>query len=362
MNLDPDALEPMEAYLKSRAGQGKYFPAGKNGYFDRYWQIKTYLNENVYSWIGAGTSAEDQGVYTDHSIDHFHAVIRLAGKLIGLNEDIIKDSKNAKANLDPYEIYMALVSILLHDAGNINGRRGHEKRPLQIFINMGDALCPDHFEARIIAKIAEAHGGQAKDAQGNDTKDTIRNSGLADEDTYGSIRNRPKTIAALVRFADEVCEDRTRAAHFLLKDGSLPEKSQIFHKYADSISSVEVDRSSKRIRIKYELWEKDILVKFGKDDGNGNVIKQFLIDEINTRLEKMFCELLYCMAFMYDISNIREIRAEISIYDDTSAVLKNQVIELVQSGYPTSGFSFSTTYPEWAGSTVLSEIQALKAK
>ena len=157
-------------------------------------------------------------------------------------------------------------------------------------------------------------------------------------------------IAALVRFADEICEDRTRADKFLMSHDKLPKKSEIYHSYANAISSVDVDLKSKLVSIKYELNKNDVLQKKGKDEK-----EEYLIDEIINRLEKMYCELLYCRAFMYEVVPINQIRATITIYDN-GEVLEDKGFELVEKGYPKRDFSFSQSYPEWSGEDVKNRI------
>lgn len=339
-------LLPLEYWLKEKSKDQNSFPHCTSNQFERYQQIKGYCEREVYKWIGSGTSAEDQGIYTDHSIDHFNAVIKYAGKLVG-----VEDYEVREISLRPYEVFVMLVSILLHDAGNIFGRKEHEKRPLQIFKGMGKALCPDEFEARPIAKIAEVHGGKALDEKGGETKDTIRNSNLDEETGYQSISFRPRLVASLVRFADEICEDRSRAARFLIENDALPPKSEVYHHYANSISSVDVDLDSKCINIKYELDKMDVIKKKGKD---GDYI--YLIDEINSRLEKMFCELCYCKAFMYEVVTIVKIRATIIIYDGDDEASR-EVLELKEDGYPSNIFSVNDIYPEWCGEKVKDQFE-----
>ena len=350
MDMIQDQLLPLELWLKTMSENDNLFPHTGHNYFKRYEEIKQYLDNNVYKWIGAATSAEDKGIYTDHGIDHFQAVIRSAGKLLGINSIENTQNKINNINLNPYEVFILLVAILLHDAGNAYGRAGHEKKPLAILEDMGKAICPDNFESIFIGKIAEAHGGKVKDKNGQETKDTIRNSQLNETDTYYSIVFRPRLIAALVRFADEICEDRTRAANFLMSHNILPRKSEIYHSYANAISSVDVDLASKLISIKYELNKNDVLDKKGKDDD-----EEFLIDEINNRLEKMYCELLYCKAFMYEIVPLTHIRATITIYDK-GEVMEDKGFELAEDGYPEGAFSFRSSYPEWSGEDVKNRI------
>lgn len=348
MNLNINELEPLEEWFKLKAAEAKHFPSAKNDYFDRYWDTKKHLAQYIYPYIGAGTSAEDQGIYTDHSIDHFNAVIRYAGKLLGLDNQ--SDLTTKKLTITPYEAYILLVSILLHDAGNINGRRDHEKRPLEIFKGIGKNVCPDDFEGMFIARIAQSHGGKSRGSDGQETKDTIRNTYIKELDNYGSIPFRPRAIAALVRFSDEICEDRSRAARYLIQNSGLPKKSEIFHHYANSISSVDVDLIGKSISIKYQLTKKSALHKFGKVGSED----QYLIDEINERLEKMFCELCYCKSFMLDLVNINRIRASVEIVDDDEYMtpLTTEVFELEEKGYPSQIFSFSLHHPEWCGEKV----------
>ncbi|EHH1226311.1 hypothetical protein J7G27_002583 [Vibrio vulnificus] len=353
MNLNSDELQPLEEWLKIKALETTCFPSGKNDYFDRYWQIKSYLAQHVYPYIAAGTSAEDGGVYTDHSLDHFNSVIRYAGELLGLEKESV--SAESKINLKPYEVFITLVSILLHDAGNINGRRGHETQALKIFTGMGDALCPDQFEAAPIAKIARAHGGKVRVGE-KESKDTIESLRLKDKDSYHGITFRPKLIAALVRFADEICEDRSRAARFLLNNENLPTKSEVFHKYASSISSVDVDLADRSIKIKFEMFKEDVIRTFGKDNGS-NHDNVFLIDEINERLEKMFCELHYCKKYMYELSHIHRIKVNIEIYDEDFEPLDEcKAFVLEDLGYPNSSYSFEESHPDWCGSKICEKL------
>lgn len=346
-------LLPLEWWLKEKALQKNFFPQGRDNYFDNYWKIKTTLANDVYKWIGAGTSSEDQGVYTDHSLDHFNAVIKYAGELVGISSEDMAQKTIPDLKLNPYEVYILLVSILLHDAGNINGRLGHETEAEKIFIGLGKAVCPDNFEAKPIAKIAEAHGGKMKSGD----KDTIRGKVREENTSYSSITFRPQLIAALVRFADEICEDRSRAARFMIQNGSLPDESKIFHGYANAITSVDVDLPSKLISIKYELEKQDAIITFSKKDKNDNVFQQYLIDEIFERLEKMYRELCYCRAFMQDVVLINKVRATVKIYGDEDEPLE-QAFELKETGYPSTTFSFEASYPDWSGEKVKEKMEA----
>lgn len=327
-------LLPLERWLYDNRNDRDRFPNRSDQYFIRYLGIKNWLKENVYKFIGAGTSAEDGGIYTDHGPDHFNAVISYAGKLLGINEP------NAVINIEPYEAFLALTSILLHDAGNVYGRIKHEKRPFAIMNEIGKLGADDAVERKIIADIAEVHGGETK----NGDKDTIGNKKWDDFNKYGDISYRPNMIAALVRFADEICEDRSRAAGHLIETNSLPKKSEVYHQYAHAIRNVSVDRLDKSIKLNFYIEKENACKKFGKS--NNNI---YLIDEVMLRLEKMNNERIYCSRYMFEIIQLRQIKASIYIVDENYNILMSKEFKLEDKGYPTHVNLLAKEYPEWVG-------------
>ena len=115
----------------------------------------------------------------------------------------------------------------------------HEKQPHRIFKTMGNYLCPDEFEAKIITQIATAHGGTVVLPDGKNSKDTIGSNALRDDDPVRSISVRQRLIAALVRFSDEICEDRRQSSKIhASKWYRYLNTVEVFHAYANSISSV----------------------------------------------------------------------------------------------------------------------------
>ena len=343
---------PLERWFENNCVNSEYFPNGKDDYLLRYQGIKNYLVKNVYPLIGSAISSVDGGIYTDHGPDHFDAVIRYAGKLLDLQVDA---SSEFELCISPYEVFVLLVSILLHDAGNVFGRAEHEKRPHKIFKEMGDNLCPDEFEAKIISQIASAHSGFVTLPNGTSSRDSI--SQLNENVKYSDIAVRQQFIAALVRFSDEICEDRSRCARFMLNNGQLPEQSQVHHAYANSISSVSVDRQGKSINLKYELKKEDVLKKFGKESSD-NTDKVFLIDEIFFRIEKMYREMIYCQRYMSEHIKLDRIRVEVHIYDDDMNTLKNLPFELKETGYPTTEISLHKDHPQWKGCILKKELDS----
>lgn len=310
--INESELQPLELHLYKIANQRGCFPQ-RDGvdYFMRYWSLKKYLEQNYFKNIGAALSSKDGIVFTSHGPEHFDKVIEFAGYLVGREN-----------NLEFYEVYLLLCAILLHDAGNLFGRIGHEKKAFGILIDADPRA--DRIELKAISQIAEAHGGHT----GKGDKDTIGE--ISKETTsYLGKRFRPKLLAALVRFADEICEDRTRAAKILLDKNELNEATA-YHKYADSIYSVRIDETDRSVVIAYCFSKSDALRKFKK---SGSEV--YLLDEIFTRLSKMNAERIYCNRYYSDIVSIRRIRVTIEIVDDNMEPVTNNISLLIEdAGYP----------------------------
>jgi hypothetical protein len=172
-------------------------------YFEKYCEIKRFLAANYYEVAGAGLALEGER-FTKHSIDHVDDVIRQAGHLVGLGTPI---PDAAYTKLLPYETYVFLLAILLHDAGNASGRSGHEKAPRMILEELGRISGLADVEKRLIASIAQAHGGRTTSGD----KDTIANIVQDEQSNIGNIVVHGRRLAALVRLADELSENPNRA-------------------------------------------------------------------------------------------------------------------------------------------------------
>jgi len=315
---------PLEKVFEKLAADRSNFPVATTDYCLQYKWLVQHLTSNIYRHIDAGLAVNtpEHGFYTAHDKEHFDDVILYAGELLGVKtgtEDI---------SLTPYELYVLLVAIRVHDVGNIYGRLEHEKRCFSVLKECGHVSGEDDTEKKIIGSIAEAHGGRTA----NGDKDTI--GVLPREEGIGRHKLRSQLIASIVRFSDEICENRRRAATYLQEHGNLPKHSELFHQYAASITENTVDLVAHRINIRYTVNIKNTVRAFGCAIA-GDKTESFIIDEIFERLEKMDRERRYCNRFSRDIFMIDAIRATINIVDDDCEVLHQiQVPELFDYGYP----------------------------
>ena len=316
---------PLEKALIRLATERASFPNTKIDYSLQYSGLLQHLRANLYDQIDSGLSAntEEHGLYTAHNAEHFDEVVLYAGELLGVKED-----GSGEIGLKPYELYVLLVAIRIHDAGNIHGRLDHEKKCFSVLRNCGAAAGDDDTEKKIIGDIAQAHGG--KTASGD--KDTI---GTLNKNT-GISRHaiRARLLASIVRFADEICESRRRASNYLIKYGTMPKHSELFHRYASAITESSIARTERRVSLKFTVNVKDAAKPWGCAN-SGEKTESFLIDEIFERLEKMDRERQYCNRYSRELYTIDSIRASIDIINDEHELIHQIPIpELTDVGYP----------------------------
>lgn len=300
----------------------------KEDFYTHYNKLKLYLNENVHKEVVAGANLKDPNILlNDHGIEHIETVISRASYLVS----------DCECKLDPYEVYILLCCIQLHDVGNIFGRYDHEKNATQI-MNDARGICgKDTIEAMMIKQIAESHGGRLD----NGDKDKIS---ILEEEThtlYGKVR--PRFLASILRFADELADDRTRANSTLLVKGKLPKQSEVFHAYAMCLESVKIDHKESTIHLRYNIPDNFISRKFGKLEED-----VYLIDEIYDRLTKMHLERTYCMRFSKRNIDINSIRVNITFYNSEkmSDVHPKMIFDIKENGYPSNASDIYEMCPD----------------
>jgi hypothetical protein len=173
---------------------------------------------------------------------------------------------------------------------------------------LGSRAGDDELEKKVITDIAAAHGGHADDGG----KDTI--SHLIPEPTIRLLSEdvRVQFLAALLRFADEIADDRGRASRFALAAGAIPPKSRIYHQYSQSLHSVTV--GEREITLDFDLSEAVAEDRFEKKIA-ALYCETYLLDEIFERSLKMHLERMYCMRFLRPWIRLDEVRVNIEVYE-----------------------------------------------
>jgi hypothetical protein len=309
---------PLENYFKDKVSKGCSSLSGSHDYVAIYYNILNVLRVKVYPAIDIGLT-KSGGVYTLHNKDHFDHVVRKAGELLGI-------SPNACCDLTAYELFVLLLAIRIHDAGNAYGRGGHEKRCEDILIEVYKDFPYKETERMAIALIAQAHGGENPDGD----KDVI--SRLPEIDHIGETHIHSQRIAAIVRLADELAENNTRTPQILLDSGGIPKENEVFHYYAESLhtNALVALEIGNRINLKFLISVEDAKKEFGKLGGT-----VYLIDEIQTRLIKMNQERVYCNQFLSANEKLESISAKVTIRDSVknSTVWEDEFL-IRDDGYP----------------------------
>jgi hypothetical protein len=317
----------LEQRLEELSDQKSKFPTdGKADYWAIYRTFKGYMLQEIHPHVTMVAMLKDGGYLTDHGPDHITTVIQRASDLLG-------EGVAGVYPLSPYEIFILLVAIHVHDAGHIKGGRKHHELNTGIFL---DKLRVDSSEQRLIKAVAKAHGG----ALSNGSKDTI--TPLYTREFQGFPVNIP-FLAAVLRFADELAEDQMRGARYLLDNGVIPPSSEIYHAYARSLASVAVDLAGREVRLAFHLSIQDSIKTFGKgtkdEHGNEIVVGVSLIDEIYARTYKMYCELLYCMRFFPTELQLKGVSVRVDIIDDELEEFTEPVgYKMIEQGYPSFTF------------------------
>lgn len=292
------------------------FPQGKViDFYTSYKKLHDYLLP-IHNEVTTGASLKDANMLlNDHGPEHIATVINRASLLV----------QSSSCILSPYEVYILLCCIEIHDIGNIFGRYQHEKNATKIIQEARNICGEDTIEAMLMKKIAETHGGKLDD--GNKDKITLLEEEIPMR--HGVVRAR--LLAAILRFADELADDKTRANSHLLKQKMLPKGSEVFHAYAMCLDTVVIKNEEKSVHLAFSVPDHFLKDKFGKINE-----EVYLIDEIYERLLKMHYEREYCMRFTRGHINIDSIRVDINFYnqDELDESHPRMVFFVQPNGYP----------------------------
>ncbi len=290
LNLSPDKFPNSEDYVA------------------KYKTIKDFMNNQIHSEIKSVVVKKVPETYlNDHGEKHIKKVVEKASEIIA----------NNFVFFSPYEFFFLLIAIQIHDAGHIiNGRDEHAKNA-QLIINKIGKESITNIERKYISQIAKSHSGK---------NDPIGN---LNENQY--VNNQSinlKRIAAIVRLADELADDTTRASSFLLDNNLINDQSRIFHCYSQCLNSCVVDTG----QIKMWFYLNDEHLKQKMQLGVKNV---YLLDEIYDRTIKTFLESIYCNRFLPEDIRINLVDVKIEIESELEDLVPKEITyRIVEKGYP----------------------------
>ncbi|UOE49159.1 hypothetical protein MTO98_32715 [Mucilaginibacter sp. SMC90] len=299
------------------------FPHQKD-YVGIYNTFKNAFDKDVHPEIKTKIlEIEKDGYYNDHGVDHIKMVIDRVSKIITcLNPSLTVEAN--KFYISPYEIFILLMAIQLHDTGHLIGSRAeHAKKGKELLARFDSGNILNTAEKLIIGNIARAHGGQ---------DDPIGK--LPPSDSVSHQKIRPQFLAALLRLGDELAEDLTRASKFILEIDQLEQTSKIFHLYSNSLDSL--DLGDREIELSFYVMDKYLTDKYPKRTKEG-IVYEYLITEIFKRTQKTFLEALYCGRFLPEECRFNIVKVKINLVtsSDHDEITTPIAYELKENGYPT---------------------------
>lgn len=284
--------------------------------YSKYKSLVNELESKVYPCINEALAVEC-GIYTNHDKKHFDLVVKQAGNLLKANE--ILELVHKKSDLTTFdfqekklffffnslELFILLCAIRVHDIGLIINRVDHSSNIIYTTSILNIEI--SKVIKQTIAKIAGAHTGKSKDGD----RDTIRN--LEKIDSINSQSIRPQTLAAIVRFSDELEEGEHRTNDAQLVCGNIKEENIIFHKYSLSLVDLSINHNEHCLTLQFEIDENENIV-YKKPTG----IETTLLKEIQNRLQKLEVERKYFHRFMCSSLSIEKIHSKINFKDQHS--------------------------------------------
>lgn len=291
------------------------FPNGRN-YVATYKKFKEFMDEEIHPNVVYMTHRLESEVdLNDHSAKHIEMIIRKVSMILWDEND------NCILELKPYEMFILLMAIQIHDAGHIyEGREKHAQNAHKLLgeLNKYTVSTP---ESVLINKIASAHSGK---------NDPI---GSLEEDTsISSINVRTRLLAALLRFGDELADEYSRASNYRLDENMISLKSKLFHAYSQCLYSFTPRVASHDVQMKFSLNKAMCTNTFKKGDED-----IFLLDEIYCRTTKTFLECMYYNRFVPVEVRLATVSVIISFNDEKTfqEFYKPIQYRIEEKGYPT---------------------------
>lgn len=327
----------LEDWLKTPPADAKFKKGGDTyPFYSKYDGFKDYLNKNIHNETTKGAiikeirEAEDFDKITwlnDHGPEHIKTVIQRASLLVESHD----------CELNPREVFILLNAIQVHDVGNFYGRHKHETKITEA---IKDGLSPavfDRKEVKLIKDIAQVHGGTYVEADGTKTKNTFKSitSSTSNSDSYII---RLHLLASILRFADELADDKYRADIKSLRERKMPKGSEIYHAYASCLEPPIINHEEKRIELHYYINKEDLYSKFGKYNPDSDIIEEkSVLEEIYDRTLKIHYERIYCSKYWKKNIDIESIWVKIEFYSDLYEEIHPEITyTLTDSEYPST--------------------------
>jgi hypothetical protein len=280
----------LEVYVESQLKQ-KFGSDKGEAHFANFVSSRTKVLDEIGQIQGV------EPLLSDHGPKHIADVMKQVLMLISTDEQIHK--------LQALDLYVLLLAVLFHDVGNLFGRFGHNNRIAAVYDFARGTSADVRHEKALVIRAARAHTGQSTTGD----KNTLFE--LNDREHLNGEIIKLQTIAAVLRFADELAEGPQRTTDFFRNSIGYGE-SQIYHQYA-SCTHVAVDRAHGRICLTYEIELKEYRAANGTID-RPRLIE--LLECIQHRIGKLDQERRYTRYYCELLSIFKKTEVRISFWSN----------------------------------------------
>jgi len=291
-----------------------------NDYFRYYEGMKNVVQDNylndiriLYPW------------YTDHGIKHSMAIIDTLCDMIAPNNESI-DLRNEfyrqgdlPMALSIEDIYILLCAALWHDVGMLVDRDDHGRHLIK-FATEIQRYVKDQKVTQCIYDVACAHGSNKK------FDDCVNFVPL---NFYGKhVDVSKKTLAALLRIADEISEDQNRITKTQEVFDAIPTENRVFWEHAASISYSRY--RNHKINLVYSVDIDKVFKKYSCPDGKKITLYRFIIQ----RVCKIINEMIMCAPLFSSICRIDALHLTIQFQRQRNWICEEVVKEFSEDIRP----------------------------
>lgn len=262
----------------------------KNGkdYFNKYWEMKNYLIKEQYPFI-----RDKNPWYNDHGYEHAQAIIKTIGIMISkylvANNELRTESKEASSTkfyFSDEDVYVLLCASIWHDVAMVKMREGHGDM-LTKYGPIINSYVHNKDLTECILDTACSHS----------SKERFHNCALI----YRSTGNIPiivqvKLLASLLRFSDEISEDKNRATTNEDVMAEIKDTThEIFWRHSLSIIYSEYNLEGRKVSIDYEIDSDYAYKEFNMSEDKKDTTT--LVEFIVHRIRKVNEERILCSPF-----------------------------------------------------------------
>lgn len=291
--------------------------------FVRYQAMKAYLAKDFYPWVQA-----ECPYFTDHGILHVESVLQAVASLVSPHL-----RANKASELTSLDIFLLMTSVLWHDVGNVYGRSGHAEKVAAMTQEVRRLGFPNPDIQRLVAEIALAHSGEDGLTKPRLTEDVSTANKQYTVDT--------RSLAAIVRFADEISENQARISLSLLP--SVPKENRIYWEYAGCVTASIAVVNRHLVRVSVTVPHDAATVRHVIAEGSADSCQRSfanstgkpdisLIEYIICRLEKMNNERAYCAPRFARYADIRQIELSLTLTRDNARVTNYSDVVVLGDG------------------------------